>query len=359
MKLNYSSSSKTKSLKWRRNQLKNMKAGLLELHVELVNAACRDFKVANEASGELLSVLGELEYTIENLETWSQDEYVSKPLVAKMDQAYIRKEPYGVVLTLGCWNFPIILTLMPIIGCIAAGNAVILKPSELAPYSASAITKLIHNYLDIDFIQVINGGGDLVKQLLEWRWDFIFYTGNPTVAVKVQTAAAKFLTPTALELGGKNPVFIDPYLTPHELKIVARRITWGKLLNCGQICISPDYILIHPDQKDSFVGFVIECIEAFYTTDPKSYKGYPRIVNDTHIKRLIGLLPSSTDDDKVIYGGKYDIKTRYFGPTIIDVSNPDNSNCMKTEIFGPILPIITMNSSDDAMNYAKNQYHHN
>jgi len=336
---------RSKSYAWRKQQLEALVTMLEEQRAAIVAALDKDLH-----KPELETVLFDVDfvrndavYVLNHLKDWMKPEKVKKGLVALMDNAYIKYEPFGVVLVIGAWNYPIQLTLGPMVGAIAAGNCVVLKPSELSEATATLLETLCHKYLDNDCIRVINGGVPETTALLRERFDYIMYTGNSQVAHFVYEAAAKHLTPVTLELGGKSPVFIDETM---DLDIVSRRLVWGKFTNAGQTCIAPDYVLCTEGLQSKLVESCQSTLKSFYGTDPAQSDSYGRIVNNRHFNRVKSLL-DSTQGRKVV-GGGMDEKTNYIEPTIVtDVKLSDP--IMKDEIFGPILPIIGVKNMDEAI----------
>ncbi|XP_071851383.1 aldehyde dehydrogenase, dimeric NADP-preferring-like [Apostichopus japonicus] len=258
-------------------------------------------------------------------------------------EAFIQRDPYGVCLILGAWNYPLQLTLLPLVGAIAAGNAVVLKPSELSPACAEFLQKTLPKYLDPECFPVVNGSADVAQALLKQRFDHILYTGGCNVAKIIMRAAAENLTPVTLELGGKCPAYIDQTA---DVKAAGRRITWGKFMNAGQTCIAPDYILCDANLKDKLVSEIKNNLRSFYGDDIKASPDYGRIVNERHFDRIQGMLKQC--EKKVVFGGSSDRSQRYIEPTLIDNVSFDDA-VMGEEIFGPLLPIFTVRSADEAI----------
>jgi acyl-CoA reductase-like NAD-dependent aldehyde dehydrogenase len=302
---------------------------------EIIEALYTDFrKPAFEAVlTETNYVISELKDTIKNLSKWAKPKRVFPSILNFPSTDYIYKEPYGKVLIIAPWNYPFQLALCPLISAVAAGNQVVLKPSELTPKTSEIITKIIGKTFPVNHVEVIEGGLEVSQNLLSQRWDYIFFTGSVPVGKIVAKAAAENLTPVTLELGGKNPCIID---NTANLKLAAKRIVWGKFINAGQTCIAPDYILIQKDMKSHFVDFLKLEITKAYGENPKSSPDYARIVNTKNWLRLANMI----DDKKVIFGGQTDIEDRYISPTLIDESSVDTL-IMKDEIFGPLLPILS------------------
>ncbi|MFE3848684.1 aldehyde dehydrogenase [Flavobacterium sp. LB3P45] len=302
---------------------------------EIIEALYSDFrKPAFEAVlTETNYVISELKDTIKNLQKWAKPNRVFPSILNFPSTDYIYKEPYGKVLIIAPWNYPFQLALCPLISAVAAGNQVVLKPSELTPKTSEIITKIIEKTFPVNHVEVIEGGLEVSQNLLSRRWDYIFFTGSVPVGKIVAKAAAENLTPVTLELGGKNPCIID---NTANLKLAAKRIVWGKFINAGQTCIAPDYILIQKDMKNHFMEFMKLEITKAYGENPKSSPDYARIVNTKNWLRLANMI----DDKKVIFGGQTDIDDRYISPTLIDEASVDTL-IMQDEIFGPLLPILS------------------
>jgi len=264
---------------------------------------------------------------------------VSSSLINFLSSDYIIPEPYGVTLNISPWNYPFQLSISPLIGAVAAGNTVILKPSEFSSKTSEIIKKIIENTFEKGHVDVILGGPEIGSKLLDFNWDYIFFTGSTNIGKIVAQKAAINLTPTTLELGGKNPCIVDETA---NLKVASKRIVFGKFLNCGQTCIEPDFILVHESVKKDFTEKIIERIRKIYNEDVENSENYSRIINKKHFSRLIKLL----EKDKIIYGGKNNPNSNFIEPTLIDGSN-FNSSLMKEEIFGPILPVVSYSNKDE------------
>uniref|UniRef100_A0A671P4S7 Aldehyde dehydrogenase n=1 Tax=Sinocyclocheilus anshuiensis TaxID=1608454 RepID=A0A671P4S7_9TELE len=281
---------------------------------------------------EIDMVVNDLCYTISNLQTWMQPTYVGTNLATKLDDCFVRREPLGVVLVIGAWNYPLQLILLPLIGAIAADNCAILKPSEI---SRATEKFLLYSflYLSQECYAVICGGAEETKRLLENRFDHIFYTGSQSVARCILQAAAVHLTPVTLELGGKCPS-------------AAKRLVWAKFFNAGQSCVAPDYVLCTAETRDMLLPHMKEALESFYRSEPQQSQDMGRIVTNRHWDRLVELLKRSKG--KIVIGGESDKESKYIAPTVvIKESDP----LMQKEIFGPILPILTIKSLDDGINF--------
>jgi aldehyde dehydrogenase (NAD+) len=302
---------------------------------KIIQALYDDFKKpAFEAViTETSYVISELKDTIKNIGKWSKTKRVFPSILNFPSTDFIYKEPYGKVLIIAPWNYPYQLALCPLISAVAAGNQVVLKPSELTPKTSKIIAEIISKVFDKNHVEVIEGGVEVSQQLLAKRWDYIFFTGSVAVGKIVAMAAAKNLTPVTLELGGKNPCIIDETA---NLKLAAKRIVWGKFINAGQTCIAPDYILIQKEMKPKFIAFLKDEIIKAYGENPIESPDFARIINTKNWNRLVNII----DPKKVIFGGQTNIEDCYIGPTLIE-ENSVESLIMKEEIFGPLLPILT------------------
>lgn len=308
---------------------------------DIIQALYEDFKKPAFESiiTETNYTISELKDTIKNIKKWSKIKRVHPSLLNFPSSDYIVKEPYGKVLIIAPWNYPFQLAICPLIAAVAAGNQVVLKPSELTPKTSAIILKIIEETFPKEHVNVIEGGVGATQELLEQRWDYIFFTGSVGVGKIVAKAAAEHLTPVTLELGGKNPCIIDKTA---NLKLAAKRIVWGKFLNAGQTCIAPDYILIQEDVKSHFVGFMKNEITTAYGENPKNSPDFARIINEKNWHRLVNMIELK----KVIFRGETDIEDCYIAPTLIEENNLD-SELMQEEIFGPLLPIITYKNDEE------------
>ena len=301
----------TRPVEWRKDQLAALKRMVAEGEVELLAALADDLgKSATEAFfTEIAFVRTEIDYALRHLDAWLKPEKVSVPIKQQPGTARIHRDPLGVVLIIGPWNYPVQLVLAPLIGALAAGNAAVIKPSELSARVSRTIATLVARHLDPDAVAVVEGGVPETTALLEERWDHIFYTGNGAVGRVVMAAAAKHLTPVTLELGGKSPTIVD---RSANLDVAARRIVWGKYINAGQTCIAPDYVLVDRRVEGPLMARLRDAVRSFYGDDPRTSDDYGRIVNDRHFGRLSRLL----DEDgagEIIYGGERDEAERYSG----------------------------------------------
>ncbi len=344
-------SGKTKSYAWRIAQLDAMKK-LMQKHAADIQAAVNlDLgKSKTEAKfAEIALGLSEIAYLRKNLKRLMKPQKVSSPLAAFPSSSYIKYEPLGVALIIGAWNYPFHLTIAPLLGAIAAGCCAVIKPSELATNTSQLIAKLLPEYIDTDAFIVIEGGKEETSQLLTLKFDKIFYTGGEQVGKIVMSAASRHLTPVTLELGGKSPCLVD---SSADIKTSAKRIAWGKFINLGQTCIAPDYVLVEASVKDAFVEELIKQIEVQYGKQPKTNSDYGRIINSRHCQRLAGYLV----EQDVIYGGDIDIQAKYISPTLV-MEPSSQSQIMSEEIFGPILPIKTMSSTQEMIDFVEARPH--
>jgi aldehyde dehydrogenase (NAD+) len=329
------------NINYRKETLKKLLHCIETNENEIVQALYDDFKKpAFEAVlTETNYVISELKDTIKNVDKWAKPKKVLPSILNFPSADYIYKEPYGKVLIIAPWNYPFQLALCPLVSAVAAGNQVILKPSELTPKTSAIIAKIIANVFNSDHVEVIEGGVETSQNLLSKRWDYIFFTGSVPVGKIVAKAAAVHLTPVTLELGGKNPCIVDETA---NLKLAARRIVWGKFINAGQTCIAPDYILVQKDIKKKFVSYMKDEITAAYGLKPEESPDFARIIDAKNWDRLVRMI----EPEKVIMGGQTDEESFYISPTLIDESNLD-SLIMKDEIFGPLLPILSYESEAD------------
>ncbi|XP_040465556.1 aldehyde dehydrogenase family 3 member B1-like isoform X3 [Falco naumanni] len=382
-------SGKTRPMEYRVAQLEALGRFLDEKKQDILDATALDMgKPPFEVELSEISICrSELNHTLNNLGTWMKDKHVEKNWATQLDSAFIRKDPYGVVLIIGPWNYPINLLLVPLIGAIAAGNCVVMKPSEISRNVERLVAETLPRYLDKDCFAVVTAGTEETTRLLENKFDYIFFTGtslrntqsqpslqgretgvelsrqagcrsigkydhtgfmllpppsgSPSVGRIVMTAAAKHLTPVTLELGGKNPCYVSDTC---NVQNVARRVAWGRFFNAGQTCVAPDYVLCSLEMQEKLLVALREAITEFYGPNPQESPDFARIVGDKHFQRVQALLRSG----RVAIGGQTDAQTRYIAPTVlVDVQQDDP--VMQEEIFGPILPILTVTSLDDAI----------
>ncbi|GJQ72349.1 Aldh-III [Trypoxylus dichotomus] len=336
---------RTKTYEFRLNQLK----ALLKLYEEntqlMIDAVKIDLRKSKQEAltAEINVLKNEVYNLINNLKEYMKPEKPAKDIANLFDSVYILKEPFGVVLVLGTWNYPLQLLAAPVAGAIAAGNCVIIKPSEVAIETAKLFKKLIPQYLDDECYKVVCGGVSDVTELLNERFDYIFFTGSTAVGRLVHAAANRYLTPTTLELGGKSPVYLDNTV---NVEVAIKRIIWGKCVNAGQTCIAPDYILCTRDMQEKFIRTAPKVLNEFYNGDIKASSDYCRIINSQHFNRLKKLI----EENNVAVGGAFDEKDLFIEPTILINVKPDDF-IMQEEIFGPILPILNVDNHEDAINF--------
>ena len=334
---------------FRKIQLIKLKQVIKASQKEIEKALLDDLgKCEFEAfSSEIGWVLHELTLHIKNLKRWSKPKMTKPSLLVFPSAGYIYNQPLGKILIIGPFNYPFMLVFMPLIGAISAGNVVVVKPSEFAIQTASIIAKIIATAFNPAHVSVVQGGLETNRELLSKRWDKIFFTGSSRVGKIVMQAAAQHLTPVVLELGGKNPVVVD---RDANLKIAARRIIWGKLLNAGQTCVAPDYLFVHKEVKEELLVLMKKAIKQFFTENIEENADYPKIINDAAVSRLKNLTTEST----VFCGGKANEKTKHFTPTILTDVTVD-SEIMKEEIFGPVLPVLTFENTDEVLSFIQNR----
>ncbi|MFJ4876956.1 aldehyde dehydrogenase family protein [Streptomyces sp. NPDC088745] len=334
---------RTKPVAWRRNQLEALRTLLTENSDALLAALHADLGKGPEEAyrTEVGFTVNEIDHTLAHLDAWLAPRPAALPERLLPAEASVVREPLGVVLVIAPWNYPLQLALAPVVGALAAGNCVVVKPSELAPATSAEIARLLPRHLDRDAVAVVEGAVPETTALLEQRFDHIFYTGNGTVGRIVMTAAAKHLTPVTLELGGKSPALVDEGV---DLAAAARRIVSGKFLNAGQTCVAPDYVLAVGDTARALEPHLAAAVTELYGADPAARTEYGRIVNERHFDRLTGLL----DSGRTVIGGIHDRATRYLAPTVLADVRGD-SPVMREEIFGPVLPVVQVPDLDAAL----------
>ncbi len=337
---------KTRDITWRREQLNNLKRFFDENEKEIFATLKQDLRKPDMEiySSEYDFVRKDIDHALKHLSSWMRPEKVSTPLSLLPAKSEIVREPYGISLIISAWNYPIQLLLAPLVGAIAAGNGAVLKPSEMAPATERLIAEKIPDYLDNDLFAVITGGVETMTKLLEIRFDHIFYTGSSHVGKIIMAAAAKFLTPVVLELGGKNVAVV---LADADLAVTARRIVWGKFNNAGQLCVSPDYILVERSVEEKLHQELKQAVSQFFGNDPQQSADYGRIIHHRHFDRLVGFL----DGQKIAVGGEHDREDKYIAPTILSGTRFSDP-VMQDEIFGPILPVIGFDDLDGALGEA-------
>ncbi|MBN3948707.1 MAG: aldehyde dehydrogenase [Nostoc sp. NMS7] len=333
---------KTKDVTFRIEQLKTLKQAIIEHEQSIVEALQADlYKPELETYITEISVIKDINYAIKHLKNWSKPKKTAVSFDFFSYSARIYPEPLGVVLIIGPWNYPFQLIISPLIGAIAAGNCAIIKPSEIASHTSHIIAEIIAKHFDPAYIAVVEGDVEASQKLLAEKFDHIFFTGGTAVGKIIMAAAAKYLTPVTLELGGKSPCIVDSDI---NLEHTVRRIIWGKFINAGQTCIAPDYLLINKKIKKDLIDGLKKCLKEFYGNHPANSPDYARIISQKHFERLVNFLK----DGEVIIGGETQPSERYIAPTVIDNLSLEDS-VMQEEIFGPILPIIEYSDIAEAI----------
>lgn len=335
----------TRELPYRLTALDRLREGLKDHEQELIEALHADLGKApfESYATEIGILLNEISYAQRNLKSWAADRRVSSPITLFGSRSKLHYEPRGVVLIIAPWNYPLQLAFSPLIGAIAAGNCAVVKPSSSAPHVAAVMKRIADECYEDEYVAVVEPGANVTEQLLDLQWDYIFYTGGEEHGRAVLQAAAKYLTPVTLELGGKSPCIVDD---DADLRIAARRIVWGKLVNCGQTCVAPDYLFVHSSVQQRLIALIKEEIVAQYGNNPLHSPDYPRIINHRHFDRLTSMLSDGT----IITGGDHDRDQRYIAPTLITDVQPQ-SRLLTDEIFGPILPVIPFDDIDDCVEH--------
>jgi acyl-CoA reductase-like NAD-dependent aldehyde dehydrogenase len=332
---------KTKDVEWRIEQLKRLKQAIVDDQEAIVNAVKADLGRPDfEAYFEIVAI-SEINYALKHLKSWVKPKKVATSIDQFPASAKIYPEPLGVVLIISPWNYPFQLMISPLTGAIAAGNCAVLKPSEVAANTSRVIADIIQKTFDPAYIAVVEGGVETSQQLLEEKFDHIFFTGGTAIGKIVMQAAAKHLTPVTLELGGKSPCIVDSDV---DLKYAAKRITWGKYLNAGQTCIAPDYLLVDRRIKSELLTELQKCVGEFYGDDPAQSPDYARLISRRHFERLEPLLK----DGEIVIGGQTKPEEKYIAPTVMDQVSWE-SPVMQEEIFGPILPVLEYTDLKDAI----------
>jgi len=338
-KLKRGLSAKPRDYAWRVSQLKALRTMLEENDEQINQALWKDLRKSKfeSVATEQGLVLAEISDALKNLQSWMRPKRTSTPLYNLPGRCEIHRDPLGLALIIGAWNYPIQLTLSPLVGAIAGGNAALIKPSELAEHTSKILCELIPRYLDQDLIAIIEADAQETSQLLDLAFDKIFFTGSTAVGKIVMSKAAQHLTPVTLELGGKSPAIV---LNDANLPVAARRLVWGKFMNAGQTCVAPDYILVEPGAKSALIDELRKNIEKCYGTDPRQSPDFCRIINRRHFDRLSKLLAG----EKILAGGQVDAGELYISPTLLETTV--DSPIMQDEIFGPILPIVVAENLD-------------
>ena len=349
--IDYFNSRKTLNVNFRIQLLKSLKKEIELNEKEIENALNKDLGKSNGESylTEIWFVYSEIKIALKNIKKWVKRKPIRSSLLNFPSSDFIVPEPYGNTLHISPWNYPFQLSIAPLVGAIAAGNTVLLKPSEYSINTSIILEKILAKVFDDGFVKVVQGGPEVASKLLEFKWNYIFFTGSITVGKIVAQQAAKHLTPVTLELGGKNPCVIDETAS---IKVTAKRIVWGKFTNCGQTCIAPDFLIVNRKIKEKLIKEIINQLSVAYSNKPIESIEYGRIISEKHMNYLSSLL----EDQKILYGGHFDIEKKYFEPTIIEINNFD-SKLMKEEIFGPILPIVEYDNFNEVDEIIKRYTH--
>ena len=339
----------TLDVNFRIKQLKRLKEAIKAHDVLIYDALKKDLNkpVFESYVTELGSVYGEIDYMIKHVKDWAKPKRVPTSLAHFYSKSHIYQEPYGRVLIIAPWNFPIQLSFVPLVGAIAAGNCVVLKPSELAPYTARVIQQIIESVFAREYVAVEQGDGKVSQQLLKEGVDYCFFTGSTQVGKAIMETASQTLTPVTLELGGKSPVIVAK---DTNIKHAAQRIVWGKFTNAGQTCIAPDYLLVDEVIRDDLISAIIEVIEEYYTKKPLENSDYSKMINKRHFKRVKKLMKNQS----VIYGGGSNKEMLTIEPTLVLEPELD-TELMQEEIFGPILPILTYREVSQAVEFIRSK----
>ena len=342
-------SGKTLDVAFRKDALRRLKAAISAHEKELTDAIHSDLgKSASESyMCEVGLVLAEISYTLRHIDGWARTKRMATPLTNFHAKSMIVEEPYGVALIMSPWNYPVLLTLEPLVGAIAAGNCAVVKPSAYSPATTEVMAEIITSTFPEEYVSVVTGGRAENQTLLDQRFDYIFFTGGVTVGKLVMEKASKWLTPVTLELGGKSPVIVDHTA---NLRLAAKRITFGKFLNCGQTCIAPDYILVEESVHDEFVKLLRDETRKMYGVDALRNPDYGKIINRKHFDRICGLM----DSKKIVMGGERISDKLQIAPTIMDNVTPEDA-VMQEEIFGPVLPVLTVKDIDEAYNFVRDR----
>ena len=338
-------SGETLSLKFRQRALCALSKAMKIWEGRIAEALWQDLHKSYEEAylTELSIVLGEIDNHLHHLSRWTAPKRVGTPIKMMPSRSKVVAEPLGCSLIMAPWNYPVQLLLNPLVGAISAGCTAVLKPSPYVPHVSKVVEEMIKETFPAEYIAVVQGNREVNTALLEERYDIIFFTGSPQLGRMVMRAAAENLTPVVLELGGKSPCIVDK---DANIAMAARRIAWGKSLNAGQTCIAPDYLLVHSEVKEELIAALKEEFTHLLGSDPKETKHFVRIVNERAFDRLVGYIEGAD----VVMGGDYDRSQRYISPTIIDHVNA-NSPIMQEEIFGPIFPVMTFQSTDEAIRF--------
>lgn len=334
---------KTRDTEFRIEQLKKLRRVVIEKHKDIEESLLKDLRKCEfEAfATEVTAMIDEINGAVENLKLWTKPVEVPSPPLFGQAESKIFYEPFGTVLILNTWNYPFVLSFKPLVGALAAGNCCVVKPSEVAPATSKVLADIINTAFDEAYCVAIETGVEGTTELLKERFDFILYTGSANVGRIVAKAAAEYLTPTVLELGGKSPCIVDKSA---DIERSVGSICWGKFINAGQTCVAPDYIWVHKDVKDKLIEALKNQIQVFYGSDIKNNPDFGRIINQRHFERLQGLMK----DGRIVFGGETDGNQCFISPTLMDEITWDHK-IMQEEVFGPILPIMTFDNLEDVV----------
>ena len=344
-------SGKTLDLSFRINALKALKKAIVAREGEILGALKKDLSKSNFEGymTEVGMVYSEIGFMLGRLPSLTRPHRVKTPMSQFPSKSYTVASPYGVALIVSPWNYPFQLTILPLVDCIAAGNCAIVKPSANAPETARVIRELIGEIFPDRYVAAVSGGREENASLLDEKYDLFFFTGGKETGKLIAKKAASHLAPAVLELGGKSPCVVEQSA---KLDLAAKRLVFGKLLNCGQTCVAPDYVLIDKKIKDDFISALKKWMSTMYGSNPLDNQGYVRMINRKHFDRVMGLI----EPEKVVYGGQGNPETLKIQPTILDNVSPEDP-VMQEEIFGPLLPILTYNSLDEAVNFINSRPH--
>lgn len=347
----YFAKGETLDVAFRKAALRRLRETILVREAQINAALAQDLgkSPAESYMCEVGMTLSELSYTLSHLSRWARRHPVLTPLAQFHAHSFTVHNPYGVVLIMSPWNYPFMLTMEPLIGALAAGNCALLKPSAYAPATSAVIREIVAACFPPEYVSVVEGGRKENQALLEQRFDYIFFTGGVTVGREVMRKAAEHLTPVSLELGGKSPCVVD---ATARLDLAAKRLAFGKLLNCGQTCVAPDYLLIDRRVKDEFIGLLKKHIASMTSENPLANEQFVHMINRKHYDRVMGLI----DPAKAVLGGQGDPRTLRIAPTILDNVTADDA-VMQEEIFGPVLPVIAVDSVDEAVDFIRSREH--
>jgi aldehyde dehydrogenase (NAD+) len=334
-------SKKTLSIKYRKQSLRKLSIAISKHESSIYEALMEDLGKSQYESflSEILFVQKEIKMMVKNIGYWAKPKRVPGSIYNFPSRDYIIPKPFGCVLNISPWNYPFNLALVPLVGAVAAGNTVVLKPSEHSPNTSKILITIIKETFEPGHVSVVIGDAKEAQQLLSLRWDYIFFTGSTSIGKIVAKAAAEFLTPTTLELGGKNPCVVEE---SSMIKLTAKRIVWGKFFNCGQTCIAPDYIMVNYKIKDKLIAALKIAIKDAFGEKPIESKSYGRLINKNHLDRINKMMKGAS----IIHGGDSNSSVKFFAPTLLLDQNLE-SGAMQEEIFGPILPIISYENIEE------------